>query len=58
MCRFDGRCRGLARGAVVSRRLGVKAASWREKRPNSIPKPVAAKMLLKYDELTNREGAC
>ena len=42
---------------VVSRHVGVSAESLREKRRNSLAGPVAAKMLVKYSGLTNREIA-
>lgn len=42
---------------VVSRHVGVSAESLREKRRNSLARPVAARMLVKYAGLTNREIA-
>ena len=42
---------------VIGRCLGVKLERLREKRRNSILRPVAARMLVKYCGLTNRQTA-
>ncbi len=42
---------------VVGKHLGVKTAAFREKRRNSILRPIAARMLVKYAGLTHRQVA-
>lgn len=42
---------------VVGKHLGVKTAAFRERRRNSILRPIAARMLVKYAGLTHRQVA-